>query len=201
MEHARDVLEDIAVKKASHDWKGSHGVCRDSPLSHRDTGSWIWVSRFRFHIAYRYSPIMYIIIICLNSFYSEQHSREQAKHTWRTVPASAIASSRTLCLRLAANDHNWWTTIPGERHQQTGSRKRKEQKMKPVHYFQVPSLITCFNVGNNLTTNNASNILSWVSMFLYKKLLFLFFFFTKKAMVWLRIKPKIMVLEPMVTTT
>ncbi len=30
--------------------------CRDSPLSHRDTGSWIWVSRFRFHIAYRYSP-------------------------------------------------------------------------------------------------------------------------------------------------
>ncbi len=43
-------------RQASHDWKGSHGVCRDSPLSHRDTGSWIWVSRFRFHIAYRYSP-------------------------------------------------------------------------------------------------------------------------------------------------
>ncbi len=83
---------------------------------------------------------LYVYHYYLNTFYSEQHSRQQAKHTWRTVPASTIASSRTLCLRLAANDHNWWTAIPRERHQQSGSRKRKEQKMKPVHYFQVPSL-------------------------------------------------------------
>ncbi len=38
-------------------------------LSHRDTGSWIWVSRFRFHIAYRYSPT-----ICTMTYWSRAWS-------------------------------------------------------------------------------------------------------------------------------
>ncbi len=48
---------------------------------------------------------LFMYIIKKNAFYSE-HSRQQAKHMWRAIPASALATARTLCLRLTANDHN-----------------------------------------------------------------------------------------------
>ena len=38
------------------DWK----FCHNSAFSHRETGSWIWVSRFRFWYACRYSPSGYV---------------------------------------------------------------------------------------------------------------------------------------------
>ncbi len=61
----------------------------------------------------------------------------------------------TSCLRLNANDHNWWTTMPVKRHQKSGAEKSKRMKTKPVRHFHNPvkllwvlRLITCFN---NLT--------------------------------------------------
>ncbi len=77
--------------------------------------------------------------------------------------------------QLNANDHNWWTTMPVKRHKKSGAKKKKEKKkMKtllrashsdrlihnPVKLFWILRLITCFNVRNNFTTTNASNILS-----------------------------------------
>ncbi len=40
------------------------------------------------------------------------------------MPATAHAS----CLRLNADDHNWWTTMPVKRHQQSGAEKKKKKK-------------------------------------------------------------------------
>ncbi len=73
--------------------------------------------------------------------------------------------------------------MPVKRHEQSGAKKRKKEKKdekearasllvhihNPVKlfWFWVLRLITCFNVGNNLTTTNASNILG-VSMFTYE---------------------------------
>ncbi len=72
---------------------------------------------------------------------------------------------------LNANYHNWWTTMPVKRHQKYGAKKKKKKEKtllraslsdihNPVKLFWVLRLITCFNVGNNFTTTNTSNILS-----------------------------------------
>ncbi len=74
------------------------------------------------------------------------------------IPASATA--RTSCLRLNANDNDWWTTMPMKRHQQSGAKKKKKKRMKtkplchfqvgyihnPVKLFWVLRLITSFNI-------------------------------------------------------
>ncbi len=43
------------------------------------------------------------------------------KKTWRTIPAPTTAGAS--CLRLNADDHNWWTTMPVKRHQQSSAEK------------------------------------------------------------------------------
>ncbi len=62
--------------------------------------------------------------------------------------------------------------MPVKRHQKSGAKKKRKKKTKtllraslsdihnPVKLFWVLRLITCFNVVNNFTTTNASNILS-----------------------------------------
>ncbi len=58
--------------------------------------------------------------------------------------------------------------MPVKKHQQTGDEKNKKiNKVEaraslhnPMKLFWLLTLITCFNVGNNFTTTNASNILS-----------------------------------------
>ncbi len=81
-------------------------------------------------------------------------------------------------------------TIPVETHQQSGAKKRKKRWSlcitfryihNPVKLFWLLTLIMCFNVSNNLTPNNASNILSFHVPL------------RKLAMVLTQIKPKIMV--------
>ncbi len=58
------------------------------------------------------------------------------KKTWHVIPARATA--RTSSLRLNADDHNWWTTMPVKRHQQSGAeKKKKKMKTKPARHFQV----------------------------------------------------------------
>ncbi len=54
------------------------------------------------------------------------------KKTW-----CALISARSH--RLNADDHNWWTTMPMKRHQQSGAEKREKKKMKtkPSRHFQV----------------------------------------------------------------
>ncbi len=114
-------------------------------------------------------PVFYICV--LQKFVNHHLLKKKQIKTWRIIPAT----DRTSCLRLNANDHNWWTTMPMKRHQQSCTeKKKKKKKMKtkharhfqlgnihnPVKLFWVLRLITCFNVSNNFTTTNASNILS-----------------------------------------
>ncbi len=64
------------------------------------------------------------------------HPSCSKKNTWRAIPATA----RALSLRLNADDHNWWTTIPLKRHQQSGAEKnktKKKLKTKPACHFQT----------------------------------------------------------------
>ncbi len=77
---------------------------------------------------------------------------------------------------LLATACKWWTTKYAREKtseiRRQKKKKKKKMKTKPVRHFQVGyihnpvklfwvlSLITCFDVGNNFTTTNASNILS-----------------------------------------
>ncbi len=52
------------------------------------------------------------------------------------MPIPASAPDCTSSLRMTANDHNWWTTMPVKRHQQPAAeKKKKKMKTKPVHHF------------------------------------------------------------------
>ncbi len=56
---------------------------------------------------------------------------QKKKKTWRAIPSSAPATARASCLRLNADDHNWWTTMPVKRHQHSGAeRKTKKKKVE-----------------------------------------------------------------------
>ncbi len=80
---------------------------------------------------------------------------------------SRIRARLHLKLRMTANDHNWWTTMPVKRHQQPAAEKKDENEACASLLgtfilwicFWLLTLITWFNVGNNFTTTNASNIL------------------------------------------
>ncbi len=61
------------------------------------------------------------------------------KKTWRTISTSAPATARASSLRLNADDHNWWTTMPVKRHQQSGAEKRKKRWKRSLHVGKLHS--------------------------------------------------------------
>ncbi len=56
--------------------------------------------------------------------------KKKKKKTWSVIPAPAPA--RASCLRLNADDQNWWTTMPVKRHQLSREKKKKKMKTKPT---------------------------------------------------------------------
>ncbi len=70
--------------------------------------------------------------VCVGPVPEGHHpSCSKKKKTWCVIPAPATAHAS--CLRLNADDHNWWTTMPVKRHQQS----KKKMKTKPARHFQV----------------------------------------------------------------
>ncbi len=66
-------------------------------------------------------------------------NKKQTKKTWRAISASAPATARASSLRLNADDHNWWTTMPLKRHQQSGAEKRKKRWKRSPHVGKLNS--------------------------------------------------------------
>ncbi len=60
----------------------------------------------------------------------------------KAIPASGPGPALTSCLRLTANDHIWWTTKPGKRHQQSSASR--PVTLKPVHLGYVHNPVKLF---------------------------------------------------------